>query len=102
LHQSLQQIQTISSANGTIPVVCFECGPSTNGSTIDTYGYEMVSVVQGTVGTNGYFSALANWWWGYDGGSTNTNNNLVDSSGALNDYGTEVSAWIAGRSAYVV
>ena len=85
----VQGAQTITSANGTVPVIIGEYGPSTNGSTTDANASEVVQAVQQSTATSG---AVA---WGYDAG---VNDNLTNGSGTLTSYGQEVAQWIASAS----
>lgn len=69
--------QTIQSADGTMPVIIGESGPSTTGSGLDANGYATVEGLI-TAATSGTMSGLAPfvWYAGFD-----TPNNLTDASG---------------------
>ena len=86
LASNIQQAQTITGAGGaTIPVIIGEFGNSTDGSTMDPDGSQVVTAVQSS--GNGY----AAWTFGGSGGDID---NLV-SGGGLTDYGQQVAGGIA-------
>src|SRR5579859_4952792 len=66
--QSITAAQTITSGDGTMPVIIAEFGPSTTGSSLDANGTQNVTaVLQSGVGN-------AVWHWGQQDCCNNTNN----------------------------
>ncbi len=84
-----QSAQTIKSADGTVPVIVGEYGPSTNGQTTDANGQQVLQAVQQSTAISG---AVA---WGFDSGA---NDNLTDGSGNLTSFGQEVANSMASEA----
>jgi hypothetical protein len=82
----VQGAQTITSANGTVPVIIGEYGPSTDGSSTDANSSEVLQAVQSSTATSGSVA------WGWD---TGANDNLTSGDGTLTSYGQEVAQWMA-------
>ncbi|MBN8875833.1 MAG: hypothetical protein J0H67_23600 [Rhodospirillales bacterium] len=78
--------QAITSANGVMPVIIGEYGPSTDGYNTDPNGDAIIQAVHQSNVTSG---AVA-WAW-----STGSNDNLTDGWGNLSSYGQEVASWIS-------
>jgi len=78
----VQGSQTMISASGAVPVIIGEYGPSTNGSTTDANGSQVLTAVQQASETSGGVA------WGWDSGQ---NDNLTNGSGALTSFGQEVA-----------
>jgi hypothetical protein len=89
LAADIAQAQTITSANGTVPIVIGEYGNSTSGTTIDANANQVISAVQ----NSGYGSAAWSWGTGYPG------DGLTTSSGGVSAYGQQVASWIAAEAA---
>ncbi len=70
----VQGAQTMVSANGAVPVIIGEYGPSTNGTNTDPNAGEVEQAVQQSTATSG--SAA----WGWDAGA---NDNLTNGGGSL-------------------
>ncbi len=84
LAQHAQSSQAITSADGTMPVVIGEYGPSTDGQSTDANGTEVVTAVDGS----GYGSMA----WHWDSGA---NDNLTNGAGSLTSFGQQVAQFIA-------
>jgi hypothetical protein len=82
--------QTIQSADGTVPVVIAEYGPSTTGMYADPNGIQSVTAVI-NAGANGKYGSAA-WHWGQQ----DCCNNLSDGSGtnATSPYGQMLQLYI--------
>ncbi len=78
----VQGSQTMISASGAVPVIIGEYGPSTNGSSTDANGSQVLTAVQQASETSGGVA------WGWDSGQ---NDNLTDGSGNLTSFGQEVA-----------
>jgi hypothetical protein len=89
LAADIAQAQTITSANGTVPVIIGEYGNSTTGMAIDANGSQVVTAVD----NSGFGSAA--WAWG----TGNPGDGLTTSSGGVSAYGQQVAAWIAKAAA---
>jgi hypothetical protein len=85
----VQQAQAITSANGTVPVIVGEYGPSTNGQSTDPNSNQVLQAVQQAAQSGETAGAVA---WGWDPG---TNDNLTNGQGSLTSYGQEVAQSIA-------
>nr|WP_294527671.1 cellulase family glycosylhydrolase [uncultured Rhodopila sp.] len=85
LAADIAQSQTLTSANGKVPVIIGEYGNSTNGSTVDANGNQVISAVQ----NSGFGSAAWAWGTGYPA------DGLTTASGGLSSYGQQVATWIA-------
>jgi|1185.fasta_scaffold24175_1 hypothetical protein len=81
--------QTMVSANGTVPVIIGEYGPSTQGETIDANANQVLQAAQHNDQTIG----AAAFTWSGSGPDT-----LTDGQGHLTAYGQEVAQWIASGS----
>lgn len=78
----VQGAQSLRSADGIIPAIIGEYGPSTDGSSTDGNGSQVLqAVLQSTV-----TSGSAAWGW-----NSGANDNLTDGSGNLTSYGQEVA-----------
>lgn len=84
------QAQTITSANGTVPALIGEYGNSTNGSTLDANGNQVITAVE----SSGLGSAA--WAWAYNPTGSDS---LLNSDGSLSSFGEEVAAGIAAAAA---
>lgn len=82
----IAQSQTITSADGTMPVVIGEYGISTDGTNLDAGGNATCVAVQ----QSGVGSAAWNW------DSYAASDNLTDGNGNLTPYGQEVASYING------
>jgi Cellulase (glycosyl hydrolase family 5) len=82
LASSISAIQQIQSADGVMPVIVGEYGPSTNGQTNDANGSQVLQAVQS--------SGVGSVAWGYD---TGVADNLTDGSG-MTSFGAEVAGYI--------
>nr|WP_294553582.1 cellulase family glycosylhydrolase [uncultured Rhodopila sp.] len=89
LAADIAQAQTITSANGTVPVLIGEYGNSTTGQAIDANGSQVVTAVD----NSGFGSAA--WAWG----TGNPGDGLTTSSGGVSAYGQQVASWIAAAAA---
>jgi hypothetical protein len=89
LAADIAQSQTITSANGTVPVLIGEYGNSTSGVGIDANANQVISAVQ----NSGFGSAA--WAWG----TGNPGDGLTTSSGGVSAYGQQVASWIAAEAA---
>nr|WP_294547210.1 cellulase family glycosylhydrolase [uncultured Rhodopila sp.] len=85
-----QTQQTITTANGTLPIIIGEYGNSTTGTTIDANANQVIAAVQ----QSGFGSAA--WSWG----SGNPGDGLTVGSGSsLSAYGQQIAAGIAASAA---
>jgi hypothetical protein len=84
----VQAAQTITSADGTMPVIIGEFGDSTTGQDIDPNGTQVVSSVLN--------SGLGFAAWHFDAG--NPGDGLLDGSGGLSAYGQQVAQGIAAAT----
>jgi Cellulase (glycosyl hydrolase family 5) len=89
LNSLVSAAQTITSANGTVPVLIGEYGDSTTGTSRDPNANQVLSAVQ----HSGLGSAA--WAWG----AGNPSDGLSDGGTGLSGYGQEVAAWIAAAAA---
>ena len=80
--------QTITSADGTVPVIVGEFGDSTTGSSVDPNGTQVINAVL----NSGY--GYAAWTFGGQGGPDQLTDN-----GSLTTFGQEVAASIAASAA---
>ena len=84
----VSQAQTLTSADGTVPVIIGEYGNSTDGSTPDPNGDQVVQAVQSSgLGRSAWLYAVS----GGDG--------LINGDGSVSSYGQEVASGIAAASA---
>ena len=83
----LSQAGTLTSANGSVPIIVGEYGISTNGSTPDPNGNQVVQAVQST--------GLGNSAWLYGSGGGDA---LLNGDGSLSSYGRQVEAGIAAAA----
>lgn len=98
--QSLEQTnivlaQTIHSADGVMPVIAAETGPSTTGSTLDVSGFNLLNATHAnTTGAIGRFCGFGAWHWA---SIDNFNNLTPDEAGSslTSPYGTTVASYIA-------
>jgi hypothetical protein len=81
------QSQTISSADGTVPVIIGEYGVSTDGTKEDAGGTASCIAVQ----ASGVGSAAWNWY------SYAASDNLTDDNNNLTSYGNQVASFINGH-----
>ena len=81
--------QTMVSANGDVPVIIGEYGPSTEGETIDANANQVLQAAQHFNPTIG---AVAYTW------SAAGADSLTDGQGNLTSYGQKVAQWIASSS----
>lgn len=88
--QGILAAQTLTSANGTVPVFIGEYGLATNGQTLDANGTEVVAAV--AAAANGSYAVGATAWnWN----STDCCNNLVTNNNTIiNGYGTQVQSFV--------
>jgi Cellulase (glycosyl hydrolase family 5) len=94
LNDEVAAAQTITSADGTVPVIIGEYGPSTTGQSMDANGMQVVAAVTG--------SGLGSAAWNLD--SEDCCNNLTTSPSATSltsPYGQTVAQFIASMSAAV-
>ena len=91
LASAVSAAQTIPDANGTVPVIIGEYGPSTDGMNTDPNGNQVLQAVQSST-TGGQTAGAAAWGW-----NSGMNDNLTDGSGNLTTYGQEVAQWIAAH-----
>ena len=85
--------QSITSADGTVPVIIGEFGNSTDGSNVDANGNQVISAVL----NSGY--GYAAWTWGGSGGPDQLTNNEAGGAGSLTPFGQQVAAGIAAAAA---
>ena len=81
--------QTITSADGKVPVIVGEFGDSTTGSSVDANGTQVINAVL----NNGY--GYAAWQWSGQGGPDAVLNNESGGSGSLTAFGKQVAAAMA-------
>lgn len=81
----IARVQTVTSADGLVPVIIGEYGNSTDGSNTDPGGTQLVDAVAHS--GHGFLA----WHWRAGGAS----DNLTDGSGNLTSYGSQVAALIA-------
>jgi dienelactone hydrolase len=86
--QGVRAAQQITSADGIIPVINGEFGPSTSGQTLDVNGDATINAVIWAVGQN-LTQGFAGWVWGMSGPDS-----VADGSG-LTDWGKVLSMAIA-------
>ena len=91
LSSAVSAAQTITSANGTVPVLIGEYGPATDGTNTDPNGNQVLQAVQSSA-TSGQTAGAVAWGW-----NSGANDNLTDGSGNLTTYGQEVAQWIAAH-----
>ena len=91
LASAVSAAQTITSANGKVPVIIGEYGPSTDGTNTDPNGNQVLQAVQSSTSA-GQTAGAAAWGW-----NSGVNDNLTDGSGNLTTYGQEVAQWIAAH-----
>ena len=98
LSSDIATMQSITSANGTIPVIVGEYGNSTDGSNVDPGGSQTLQAVQDSV-TSGQTSGAISWEW-YNSGTQADNmvNSVTGGSASLSSYGQEVAQWIASAT----
>jgi hypothetical protein len=82
----VQGAQSITSANGTVPVIIGEYGPSTDGQSTDQNGNQVLQAVQSSTVTSGSVA------WGFNAGA---NDNLTNADGTLTSFGQEVAQWMS-------
>jgi hypothetical protein len=83
--------QNVQSADGVVPVIIGEYGPSTSGNLPDDAGGQLaVLAVQASVG--GITQGCLAWMW-----HAGAADQLVSSGTTKTTYGQEVAAWIAGQ-----
>lgn len=89
LQNDVQAAQSITGAQGTIPVIVGEYGNSTNGSDIDPNGMDVVKAVdQSGLGT------LA-WAWDMRGSPNQADSIRGDNADGFTEYGAEIARHIA-------
>jgi hypothetical protein len=95
LSSDIATMQSITSANGTIPVIVGEYGNSTNGSSVDPGATATLQAVQDSV-TSGQSSGAVSWEW-YNSGTQADNmvNSVTGGPSSLTSYGQEVAQFIA-------
>lgn len=82
--------QTITSANGTVPVIIGQYGLSTNGSTADANGQQVVQAVA-TEAQGAYAAGATAWNWN----ATDCCNNLTSGNNTIvPGYGTQVQSYV--------
>jgi poly(3-hydroxybutyrate) depolymerase len=86
--QGVRAAQAIASADGTIPVITGEFGPSTDGQTLDVNGDATINAVIWAVGQN-LTQGFAGWVWGMNGPDS------VGNGSGLTDWGKVLSMAIA-------
>jgi parallel beta-helix repeat protein len=84
----VQADQTITSADGTIPVIIAEYGPSTTGKSADSNGEAVVQAVN----ASGVIAGRAAWNWD----ASDCCNNLTQSGSVTSPYGATVQSAVAG------
>ena len=97
LSQIIGTDQQLTTASGKLPLIIGETGPSTNGSTLDPNGSQVLAADM----SSGYGAVFWNWY--SDAPQDNLTNGNGDST-LSNPYGTTVAGWIAlvaGASASV-
>ncbi|PPQ27550.1 carbohydrate-binding domain-containing protein [Rhodopila globiformis] len=94
LATTVQEAHSITSADGTIPVIIGEYGNSTTGVTIDANANQVITAIQSAV-ENGTVSGSAAWiaHTGAPG------DGLLNSNYSLTSYGQQVAAGIAAEAA---
>jgi hypothetical protein len=85
-----QGAQTITSADGTVPVIIGEYGPSTDGQNTDPNASQVSTAVQTSTAISGSVA------WGWDPGA---NDDLTNGSGGLTSFGQQVAQAIAAQAA---
>jgi Cellulase (glycosyl hydrolase family 5) len=81
--------QTLTSMDGTVPVIIGEYGNSTSGAEIDANGYQVVQAVLDT--------GLGNAAWAYSKGKPG--DGLINADGSLTSYGQQVNAGFSAAAA---
>lgn len=79
--------KTMTTQDGTVPVIIGEYGTATDGQNTDANAQQVIQAAQGSSQTSG---AIA-WSW-----DTGTASSLSDGYGNLTGYGQQVAQWIAG------
>lgn len=80
----IQNNQNIQSGDGLMPVVIGEFGNSTDGSSLDANGDQVIAAVGGS--GRGFLA------WGWDPGGDSEQDQLVDDAGNLTAYGRQIAA----------
>jgi len=78
-------------ANGKMPVISAEYGPSTTGQTLDPNGYDLVTALFDST-NSGVLVGAAAWEWAPYGANYDI---LTENNQLTSPYGTMVAAWIA-------
>lgn len=89
---NIAEAQTITSADGKIPVICGEYGISTDGQGLDVSGTQLCQAVQANCGVAGGLFGCAAWHWGQEDNFNNLTTNEAGS--ALTAYGSQVESFI--------
>lgn len=87
--RGILSLSAIASADGPMPVINGEFGPSTSGQSLDGNWQQVVSAVMNFAVFNGYSSGFAGWHWDAD------QFNAVQSGGSLTAWGKALKAGIA-------
>lgn len=98
LSSDIATLHTITSANGTIPVIVGEYGNSTDGSNVDPGATATLQAVQNSV-VSGQTQGAVSWEW-YNSGTQADNmvNAVTGGTGSLSSYGQEVAQFIASEA----
>lgn len=88
-NSGLLAAQNINSANGVVPVLNGEFGPSTSGSSTDANATQVEQTVGSWAVTNGYSTGFAGWHWDAD------SFNAVQTNGNLTQWGKNLAGFIA-------
>jgi len=87
----IRAVQQITSGDGTMPVMNAEFGNSTDGSTVDANGDQVIEAVTQWALQNGYTSGFAAWHWH----AADTIGDLLQVNGVRTHYGDQIAAAIA-------
>jgi hypothetical protein len=87
-------LRQITSANGQIPIINGEFGPSTSGTNTDANASEIEQTVSVFGVTNGYTNGYAGWGWDQDP------YNALQTNGTLTSWGNTLKSAMAVTAAY--
>ena len=87
----IRSLQQITSGDGAIPIVNAEFGNSTDGTTVDANGDQVIATVTSWAIENGYTSGFAAWHWH----AADTDGDLLQKNGVRTHYGDQIAAAIA-------
>jgi hypothetical protein len=85
-------MQTITSGDGLMPVICLETGTSSTNVTIDV---DAVQSIQGTFACPNFCGVAAWIWDSYYAGQSALNNLTIPGGNSLSSYGRQVAGYVA-------